>query len=86
MLLQIRFFLEQDLLKNIKLNIPLISAAMDTVTESRMAIALAREGGIGVVHKSMSISEQADNVDRVKRSENGVINNPFYLSPSAHAG
>ncbi len=74
-------FLGTRLTKNIKLNIPLISAAMDTVTESRMAIALAREGGIGVVHKSMSISEQADNVDRVKRSENGVINNPFYLSP-----
>lgn len=76
-----KIFLGTRLTKNIKLNIPLISAAMDTVTESRMAIALAREGGIGVVHKSMSISEQADNVDRVKRSENGVINNPFYLSP-----
>lgn len=69
------------LTRNIKLNIPLMSAAMDTVTESQMAIALAREGGIGVIHKSMPISQQADNVDRVKRSENGVINNPFYLSP-----
>ncbi|MEA4920666.1 MAG: IMP dehydrogenase [Clostridiaceae bacterium] len=76
-----KIFLGARLTKNIKLNIPLISAAMDTVTESRMAIALAREGGIGVIHKSMSINEQADNVDRVKRSENGVINNPFYLSP-----
>lgn len=76
-----KVFLGTRLTRNIKLNIPLISAAMDTVTESQMAIALAREGGIGVVHKSMSIADQADNVDRVKRSENGVINNPFYLSP-----
>ena len=67
--------------KNIKLNIPLISAAMDTVTEVRMAIAIAREGGIGVIHKNMTIEQQAESVDQVKRSENGVINNPFYLSP-----
>ena len=70
-----------NLTKKIKLNIPLISAAMDTVTEYRMAIALAREGGIGVIHKNMSIEQQAEQVDRVKRSENGVITNPFYLSP-----
>ena len=70
-----------NLTKNIRLNVPLMSAAMDTVTESRMAISMAREGGIGVVHKSMPIADQADHVDRVKRSENGVINNPFFLSP-----
>ncbi len=64
----------------IKLNIPLITAAMDTVTEARMAIAMAREGGIGVIHKNMSIEEQADQVQRVKRSENGVINDPIFLS------
>ncbi|MBR6653571.1 MAG: IMP dehydrogenase, partial [Oscillospiraceae bacterium] len=69
------------LTKKIKLNIPLVSAAMDTVTESRMAIALAREGGIGIIHKNMSIDQQAEQVDMVKRSENGVISNPFYLSP-----
>jgi IMP dehydrogenase len=69
------------LTKKIRLNIPLISAAMDTVTESRMAIAIAREGGIGIIHKNMSIETQAEEVDRVKRSENGVITNPFYLSP-----
>ncbi len=65
----------------VKLNIPLMTAAMDTVTEARMAIAIAREGGIGVIHKNMSIEAQADEVDRVKRSENGVITNPFFLSP-----
>ena len=65
----------------VKLNIPLMTAAMDTVTEARMAIAIAREGGIGVIHKNMSIEAQADQVDRVKRSENGVITNPFFLSP-----
>ena len=69
------------LTKYITLNIPLMTSAMDTVTESRMAIAIAREGGIGVIHKNMSIAEQADHVDRVKRSENGVIVNPFFLSP-----
>ena len=69
------------LTNDIKLNIPLITAAMDTVTEARMAIAIAREGGIGVIHKNMSIEQQADQVDRVKRSENGVIVNPFYLTP-----
>ena len=69
------------LTKKIKLNTPLMTAAMDTVTESEMAIAIAREGGIGIIHKNMSIEAQADMVDRVKRSENGVITNPFYLSP-----
>ncbi len=67
--------------KKIRLNIPVMSAAMDTVTEARMAIGVAREGGIGVIHKNMSIERQADEVDKVKRSENGVIVNPFYLSP-----
>ena len=67
--------------KKIKLSIPLISAAMDTVTESRLAIAIAREGGIGIIHKNMSISEQAAQVDKVKRSEHGIIVDPFYLSP-----
>ncbi len=69
------------LTKKIKLNIPLMSAAMDTVTEVRMAIAIAREGGIGIVHKNMSIGAQAEQVDMVKRSENGVITNPFWLGP-----
>lgn len=72
--------LKTKLTKNISLNIPLMTAAMDTVTESRMAIAIAREGGIGVIHKNMTIEEQATEVDKVKRSENGVILNPFYLS------
>ncbi len=69
------------LTKDIKLNIPLISAAMDTVTESRLAIAMAREGGMGMIHKNMSIEEQATQVDRVKRSEHGVITDPFFLEP-----
>ena len=68
--------------KTVMLNTPLMTAAMDTVTEARMAIAIAREGGIGVVHKNMSIEEQCEEVDKVKRSENGVIVNPFFLSPS----
>lgn len=70
--------------EHIKLNIPLLSAAMDTVTESKLAIAIAREGGIGIIHKNMSISEQAEEVDRVKRSESGVITNPFSLTPDHH--
>ena len=69
------------LTKKIKLNTPLITAAMDTVTETRMAIAIAREGGMGIIHKNMTIEQQADAVDRVKRSENGVIVNPFFLTP-----
>lgn len=69
------------LTNSIKLNIPLMSAGMDTVTEHRMAIAMARQGGIGVIHKNMSIAEQAAEVDMVKRSENGVITDPFSLSP-----
>ena len=73
--------LSTHLTRNIKLNIPIMSAAMDTVTEYRMAIAIAREGGIGVIHKSMPIDAQAEQVDMVKRSENGVITNPFYLGP-----
>ena len=73
--------LSTKLTKNITLNIPLMTAAMDTVTESGMAIAIAREGGIGVIHKNMPIEQQVDHVDRVKRSENGVIVDPFFLSP-----
>lgn len=74
--------LQTKLTNKISLNIPLMTAAMDTVTESRMAIAIAREGGIGVIHKNMTIEEQATEVDKVKRSENGVITNPFHLSPA----
>ncbi|MEG1720575.1 MAG: IMP dehydrogenase, partial [Pseudoflavonifractor sp.] len=73
--------LHTQLTKKIRLNIPLMSAAMDTVTESRMAIAIAREGGVGIIHKNMSIGAQAEQVDMVKRSENGVITNPFWLAP-----
>ena len=73
--------LSVQLTKNIKLNIPLLSAAMDTVTEYQLAIAMAREGGIGIIHKNLSIAEQAEHVDKVKRSEHGVITDPFYLHP-----
>ena len=71
-----------QLAKNIRLNIPLMSASMDTVTDSTMAIAIARQGGLGVIHKNMSIAEQAEEVHKVKRSESGVIINPFFLTPS----
>ena len=74
--------LSVDLTEKIRLNIPIISAGMDTVTESRMAISMARQGGLGVIHKNMSIEEQAEQVVTVKRSENGVITNPFYLTPN----
>ena len=70
-----------SLASGIRLGIPLLSAAMDTVTESRMAIAIAREGGLGIIHRNMSIDRQAQEVDRVKRSEHGVITDPVYLSP-----
>ncbi|HEX2781829.1 MAG TPA: IMP dehydrogenase, partial [Gemmatimonadaceae bacterium] len=69
--------------RGISLNVPLVSAAMDTVTESEMAIAMARAGGIGVLHKNMSIDRQAAEVDRVKRSESGMIMNPITLNPDA---
>ena len=71
------------LTRRISLNIPIMSAGMDTVTESRMAVAIAREGGIGVIHKNMTIEKQALEVDRVKRSEHGVISDPIYLSPES---
>ncbi len=74
--------LRTTLCKGIDLNIPLVSAAMDTVTESRLAIAMAREGGLGIIHKNMSIEEQAAQVDKVKRSEHGVITDPFFLTPN----
>ena len=73
--------LSTNLTKKIKLNIPMMSASMDTVTEHRMAIAMARQGGIGIIHKNMSVEAQAEEVDKVKRSENGVITDPFSLSP-----
>ncbi len=73
--------LSTNLTKTIKLNIPMMSASMDTVTEHRMAIAMARQGGIGIIHKNMSVAAQAEEVDKVKRSENGVITDPFSLSP-----
>lgn len=71
-----------QLAKNIKLNIPLMSASMDTVTDSNMAIAMARQGGLGVVHKNMTVAQQADEVRKVKRSESGVIIDPFFLTPT----
>ena len=74
--------LRVQLAKNIRLNIPLISASMDTVTDATMAIAIARQGGLGVIHKNISIAEQAEEVHKVKRSESGVIINPFFLTPS----
>ena len=73
--------LETNLTSRVKMNIPFISAAMDTVTEANLAIAIAREGGAGTIHKNMTIDAQVDNVDRVKRSENGVISNPIFLGP-----
>ena len=78
--------LKTHLTKDIELNIPMMRAGMDTVTEHRMAIAMARQGGIGIIHKNMSIEEQAEEVDKVKRSENGVITDPFYLSPEHTLG
>ncbi len=75
-----------QLTKDIKLNIPLLSAAMDTVTELELAIALAREGGIGMLHKNMTIQQQAEQVRRVKRSESGLILDPITLSPEATVG
>ncbi len=78
--------LHTRLTRKVTLNIPVMSAAMDTVTESRMAIALAREGGIGVIHKNMSIGQQAEQVDIVKRSENGVITDPYWLGPGHTLG
>lgn len=71
-----------QLAAGIKLNIPILSAAMDTVTDAKLAIAVAREGGLGIIHKNLSIEEQADQIDKVKRSEHGVITDPFYLMPS----
>ncbi|GIW49408.1 MAG: hypothetical protein KatS3mg080_0019 [Anoxybacillus sp.] len=70
-----------ELSKTLKLNIPIISAGMDTVTEAEMAIAMARQGGLGIIHKNMSIEQQAEQVDKVKRSESGVITDPFFLTP-----
>lgn len=73
--------LKVQLTKKVQLNIPIISAGMDTVTEAGMAIAMARQGGLGIIHKNMSIEQQAEQVDKVKRSESGVITNPFFLTP-----
>src|SRR5689334_16980081 len=70
------------LTRNIRLSVPLVSAAMDTVTESRLAIAMAQQGGLGIIHKNLSVDEQASEVDRVKRSESGMIVNPITLSPA----
>ena len=74
--------LSVQLTSKIKLNIPVISAGMDTVTEAKMAIAMARQGGLGIIHKNMTIEEQAEQVETVKRSENGVITDPFFLTPT----
>src|SRR5699024_9413804 len=71
-------------LSTLSLNAPIISAGMDTVTEAEMAIAMARQGGLGIIHKNMTIKEQAEEVDRVKRSESGVITDPFFLTPEHH--
>jgi len=73
-----------QLADRLNLNVPFISAGMDTVTEAEMAIAMARQGGFGVIHKNMSIDDQAELVDRVKRSESGVITDPFFLTPEHH--
>ena len=78
--------LHSELVPGIVLNVPLLSAAMDTVTDSRLAIAMAREGGMGIIHKSMPIADQAAQVDKVKRSEHGVITDPFFLSPERKVG
>jgi IMP dehydrogenase len=73
--------LQVSLSENLRLNLPIISAGMDTVTEAEMAIAMARQGGLGIIHKNMSIEAQAELVDKVKRSESGVITDPFFLTP-----
>ena len=75
--------LSVQLTKTIKLNIPILSAAMDTVTDSKKAIAMARESCLGIIHKNMSIEDQSSQVDKVKRSEHGVITDPFFLSPES---
>ena len=74
--------LRTKLTDDICLNVPLVSAAKDTVTENRMAIAIAREGGLGIIHKNMTIEQQAEQVDKVKRSEHGVITDPFFSNPN----
>jgi IMP dehydrogenase len=74
-----------ELAPGLRLNIPIVSSGMDTVTEARMAIAVARQGGVGVIHKNMSIQRQAEEVDKVKRSEHGVIVDPFFLGPDNRA-
>ena len=78
--------LETYLTRNIRINVPIVSAAMDTVTESELAIAMAREGGIGIIHKNMSIQRQADEVRKVKRSESGMIQDPIVLNENAVVG
>lgn len=77
--------LSTNLTKKIRLNVPIMSAGMDTVTEHRMAIAMARQGGIGIIHKNMSIEAQAEEVDKVKRSEHGVITDPFIYHLNIHS-